>query len=82
MDINAPVLILFLKEVVLHYDKLLSIEHIMMQCSEFLNQWQRYHFDSKSTDDILGDGVDIDTLVGYLQAIKNFNIQAGFCLKF
>ena len=56
-----------------HCDRLLSVEHILVRCLKFVNQRRRYHLDDKSVADILGDDLEIDSLVGYLQAIGLFN---------
>ena len=56
-----------------HCDGLLSVEHILVHCSKFLSQRRKYHLDGKSVADILGDDVNVDTLVGYLQDIEVFH---------
>ena len=55
-------------------NRLLPVEHILIHCSKFQNQQQRYHLEGKSIDVILGDDADVGSLVGYLQAIKVFSI--------
>ena len=71
-------MILFLKGTVTpvcaHCDRLLSVEHVLVHCSKFQNQWLKYHLESKSIGAILDDDVDVGSLVGYLQDIKVFNI--------
>ena len=52
-----------------HCDRLLSVEHILVHYSKFQN-----HLSGKSIDAILDDDVDVGSLVGYLQALKIFNI--------
>ena len=54
--------------------RLLSVEHIMGHCINFLNQRQRYHLNGKFMDVILGDEFDVDSHVGYLQAVKDFDM--------
>ena len=56
-----------------HCDRVLSVEHILVHCSMFLNQRRRYHLDGKSMAEILGDEINVDTLVEYLHAIKFFD---------
>ena len=56
-----------------HCDRVLSVEHILVHCAMFLNQRRRYHLDGKSIAEILGDEINVDTLVEYLHAIKFFD---------
>ena len=56
-----------------HCGCVLSVEHILVHCSMFLNQRRRFHLDGKSVAEILGDEIDVDNLVGYLQSISIFN---------
>ena len=56
-----------------HCDCLLSVDHILVHCLKFVNQRQRYHLNGKSIAEILGDGVDVDALLGYLHEIDVFN---------
>ena len=54
-------------------DCVLSVEHILVYCSKFVNQRQRYHLSGKSVAEILADGVDVEALMGYLHEIDVFN---------
>ena len=55
-------------------DRLLSVEHVLVHCSRFQIQRQKYHLEGKSIGAILDDDVGVDGLVGYLQVIEVFNI--------
>ena len=57
-----------------HCDRLLSVEHVLVNCSKFRNQRRKYHLDGKSIGAILDNDVDVGSLVGYQQDIKVFNI--------
>ena len=76
LDILILVIILFLKEAVL---QCVLTATGYCQLSIFRSTAQSFkisdgecHLDSKSIDAVLGD--DVDSLVGYLQAIEVFNI--------
>ena len=54
-------------------DCVLSVEHILVHCSKFVNQRQRYHLNGKSVAEILADSVDVESLMAYLHEINVFN---------
>ena len=53
-------------------DVVLSVEHILVHCSRYIDQRQRFHLDGKCLAAILDDGADIHALVGFLKCIKLF----------
>ena len=55
-----------------HCDELLSVEHLLVHCSKFNNQRQRFNLSGKSLPELLGDEADIDALFDFLKAIKLF----------
>ena len=56
-----------------HCNSVLSVEHILVHCTKFLNQRQKFFLVGKSVAEILGEEVDVDALVGYLHEIRIFN---------
>ena len=53
-----------------HCDCQLSVEHILVQCPFYETKRRRYGLAGKPISAILGEGVDIPNLIGYLKDIK------------
>ena len=60
--------------VCVHCDGLLSVEHILVHCPKFTSERRKYCLSGKSISDILGDEIDIENLIKFLQKIGIFNL--------
>ena len=57
-----------------HCGGLLSVEHILVHCRKFTSERREYNLFGKAIDNILGEDVDVENLIRFLQKIKVFNL--------
>ena len=55
-----------------HCDHLLSVEHILVHCPNYLQQRRKHRLSNKTIKEILDDEVDIDNLILFLKDIDLF----------
>ena len=56
-----------------HCDLPLSVDHILVHCTKFLDAKRKYGLHSKSLSEILGEDVNISQLFGFLEEISILN---------
>ena len=52
-----------------HYDSFLTVEHILVHCTRYVDEHRQYHLDGMTISEVLGDNINIDNVTGFLKSV-------------
>ena len=52
-----------------HCDSFLTVEHILVHCTSYVDERRRYRLDGMTISEVLGDNINIDNVTGFLKSL-------------
>ena len=50
-------------------DRILTVEHILMHCTRYVNECCQYCLDGRTISEVLGDNINIDNVTVFLKSV-------------
>ena len=52
-----------------HCDGFLTVEHILVHCTRYVDERRRYRVDGMTISEVLGDNININNVTGFLKSL-------------
>ena len=52
-----------------HCDSFLTVEHILVHCTRYVDERRRYHLDGMTISEVLGDNINIDNVIVFFKCL-------------